>query len=271
MKKSVKTSAIIIFMLCLIFFTACSDSNAEMTAENSHILISEDVSANASSDHPERSSDEAAKKDSEESTKAVSKDKTSFNVLDKQTDTGNFKNFSYWAKDKKEIKIFAKASIENKDLRYAFYFRRKANKKWNPIGNEYSKRTTAGFTAADGVDYQVKVIIKDKNDKTVSKKLNIDGKFSKLTNKTKIKDGNLKLGKSLKIAAKCEGGKGPYTYAYYFKRKDNKKWNSIGEEFTDNTEAKFKPAAATEYQVRVVITDSNGQAAVKKFDVNAVK
>ena len=33
----------------------------------------------------------------------------------------------------------------------------------------------------------------------------------------------------------------------------------------------FTPAAATEYQVRVVITDSNGQAAVKKFDVNAVK
>ena len=95
--------------------------------------------------------------------------------------------------------------------------------------------------------------------------------FYKITNNKKIKDGDLKLGKSLKIAAKCEGGKGPYTYAYYFKRKDNKKWNSIGEEFTDNTEAKFKPAAATEYQVRVVITDSNGQAAVKKFDVNAVK
>ncbi len=256
-----RITAALLTAFTVLSFSACNDVSDNGKSEDADTVSYEISKAG-----------EVSKESRIESSTASSQtsSKTESSKTDTKEGKADFENISYWAKKDKDIKITAKASVENSELKYAFYFKRASNKKWNPIGEEYSGRRTASFTAKDDVDYQVKVVIRDKDKNTVGKVFKIDSKFSVLENRSKIGKTEVKKGGSLKIAARGEGGTEPYTYAYYFKHKDNERWVKIGTEFTENNSAKFKPTSADDYQLRVVVKDNNGQAAVKKFDVKVV-
>ena len=70
-------------------------------------------------------------------------------------------------------------------------------------------------------------------------------------------------GMRVTIKGNARGGKEPYTYAYYYKRSVNTKWNRTGAEYSEATSAGFTPIAAADYDIKVIVRDANGKTAEK--------
>ena len=80
-----------------------------------------------------------------------------------------------------------------------------------------------------------------------------------LENTSEIVDDYLTVGKAVTINGSAKGGSGEYTYSYYFKRAKNDTWKILGgQENTTATSVRFKPTEETIYDVRVIVTDSEG-------------
>ena len=61
------------------------------------------------------------------------------------------------------------------------------------------------------------------------------------------------------------------TYAFYFKRSVNSRWNRIGTEFGTKTYGITVPKAAADYDMKVIVKDSAGNTAEKIFRVTVVE
>ena len=72
------------------------------------------------------------------------------------------------------------------------------------------------------------------------------------------------------MIGKAVGGKGSFTYAFYFKRTTNTNWKNIGDKFTTTASARFKPTATGTYDIRIDVKDNTGTI-VKKFFTATVK
>ena len=92
-----------------------------------------------------------------------------------------------------------------------------------------------------------------------------------LVNGTSINSDTVQVGDKVRIAASASGGSGGYTYAYYFKRKVNTAWKTLGTEFGTNSSVTFTPTSEAEYDVKVIVKDSAGSTAEKCFSVKAVE
>ena len=84
--------------------------------------------------------------------------------------------------------------------------------------------------------------------------------YEPLQNDSTTEKSEYNLGEEIVIKGAASGGSGEYTYSYYFKRSANKNWKLIGEENTTETTASFTPKADAFYDVKVVVTDSNGES-----------
>ncbi len=247
-------------LLCLLTTAACNQA-----AEDTAPAVMSTPSA-AESASPSTAS--AAQK---QESKQQSKQQSTVSAADKeQQQTAAFQNLSYWTKTDTGIKIFAKASVEDKAMQYAFFFRRTTNKKWNTIGTPYSSRSTASLTLKDGVKYEIKVQIKNSSGHVEPVSFEVDNTIPLLENRTKIKYDIVETGSSTKITAKAAGGVEPYTYAFYFKRASNQRWNKLGTEFDVKNSAKFKPSSADRYQLRIIVRDHSGQAAIKEMYITSI-
>ena len=153
---------------------------------------------------------------------------------------------------------------------YAFYYKRSVNTKWNKIGTEFGTATTASFKVPSVADFDFRVIAKDSTGATAEKifTVNVD---DSVVNESFILTDKAQIGDDVKISGAASGGKGPYVYAFYFKRSVNKKWNKIGTEFGKATHATLVPTAAAEYDVKVIAKDSTGATSEKTFKVTAVE
>ncbi len=81
----------------------------------------------------------------------------------------------------------------------------------------------------------------------------------------------LTVGNKIIVNASAEGGVGPYTYAYYYKRSVNTSWNTFGEKgFNSTTTASFTPTSAADFDVKVIAKDSDGMQAEKMFKVSMI-
>ena len=94
---------------------------------------------------------------------------------------------------------------------------------------------------------------------------------SDLKNNSKISTTNLTLGKKLIITGAAEKGTDPYTYAYYYKRTANTKWNKIGTEFGTAETATLKPVSAGDFDIKVIVKDAKGNTAEKTFKVSVTQ
>ena len=99
----------------------------------------------------------------------------------------------------------------------------------------------------------------------------INKEVSNLTNTSWVNAEKVQIGDDIRVTGGAEGGSGGYTYAYYFKRSVNTKWNKIGTEFGTASYAITIPKAATDYDMKVVVKDSEGNTAEKIFKVTAVE
>ena len=91
-----------------------------------------------------------------------------------------------------------------------------------------------------------------------------------LVNDSYVENSSVAPGKSIKIIGAAKGGTAPYTFAYYFKKTVNTKWNKLGTEFGTATSAKFTPTSAGAYDIKVIVKDADGKEAEKLLTAESV-
>ena len=84
-----------------------------------------------------------------------------------------------------------------------------------------------------------------------------------LQNISTIYSNIVELGDTINITGAAVGGKAPYSYVYYFKKGSQNIWTRKTGVTTSDTYVTIKPSAATNYSVRIVITDTAGTEAEK--------
>ena len=170
----------------------------------------------------------------------------------------------------KKLTITGAAEKGTAPYTYAYYYKRSSNSKWNVIGTEFSSATTATFKPASAADYDIKVIVRDAKGDTAEKTFRITV-VPALTNNSWINAEKVQIGDDIRVTGGAEGGAGGYTYAFYFKRSANSKWNKIGTEFGTKTYGITVPKAAADYDMKVIVKDSAGTTAEKIFTVTVVE
>ena len=152
--------------------------------------------------------------------------------------------------------------------KYAYYFKRASNSKWNTIGTEFGSKTTATLTPTVSEDYNVRVAVKDSRGVTLTNTYTIYGE-KELENRSGISAVDVIAGKKVTATAAAAYGTAPYTYTFKFKRTTNTKWNIIGQENGTSTTASITTSAAdVSYDVKVIVKDSKGATAEKNWVVN---
>ena len=87
---------------------------------------------------------------------------------------------------------------------------------------------------------------------------------SNLQNLSGISADTITLGNTITASAKAVGGKGGYTYAFYYKRKSQTKWTAK-QNFQENNSVSIKPLCAAEYDVCIKVRDCSGMTEKKYF------
>ena len=139
---------------------------------------------------------------------------------------------------------------------YEYYFRRSTNTKWNTLNP-----SKPAFTPTSAADYEVKVVVTDAQGNTAVKIMEVTA-AGVLTNTSSVSSASVTAGQTVKVTGSAEGGFGPYTYEYYFKRSTNTKWNTL-----KTSNPSFTPTAAADYDIKVIATDSIGTQSVKTLQV----
>ena len=172
-----------------------------------------------------------------------------------------------------DFRIYAKRTGGKAPYYYTYLFKRAGNTKWNKIGTEWGTKASATLAPTSAATFDIRVLIKDSSGRVATKSFQAtatgSGTVTALTNKSSVKSTTVTAGTKVSITGAASGGTSPYTYAYYYKRSTNTKWNKIGTEFGTATSASFTPASAATFDVKVIVKDSTGKTAEKKFTVKA--
>ncbi len=163
-----------------------------------------------------------------------------------------------------KVRIAGSANSGAGGYKFAYYYKRSTNTKWNLLGTEFGTDSSVAFSPTTEATYDVKVIVKDNKSATVEKLFTVKAvKTLALTNVSVVSRTEVKLGTAIPMIGKAVGGKGPFTYAFYFKRSYNNKWNVLGKEFSSTASARLKPTAAGSYNIKIVVKDSTGKTVTK--------
>lgn len=171
-----------------------------------------------------------------------------------------------------DIRLTGAASGGTGSYRYAFYFKRSSNSKWNKMGTEFGTKSYAVLVPTAAASYDLKVIVKDSAGNTAEKTFTaVSYESLPLTNISTISTGTtVSVGKTITIAGRTIGGTKPCTFEFYFKRSANSKWNKLSYGSAGMTYAKFTPTAAASYDLKCVATDSTGTVSVKTYTITSV-
>ncbi len=121
----------------------------------------------------------------------------------------------------------------------------------------------------------IKCIITDSKGKTAesSKNFTAEGEdtpvpppipVDELTNSSKISATSITLGKSVTLTGAASGGTSPYQYAFFAKKSSTTSYTTV-QGYSSTTTATFTPSAATTYDVRIKVKDSDGTVKTKDF------
>ena len=168
----------------------------------------------------------------------------------------------------KSLTITGKGSGGTGTYTYSAYYKRKTATVWSKI-RDYSTNPTITMKPAAATDYDIRVKVKDSAGSVVNKDFTISVTKA-LANNSTISAKSVTLGKSLTITGKGSGGTGTYTYSAYYKRKTATVWSKI-RDYSTNPTITMKPAAATDYDIRVKVKDSTGSVVNKDFTISCYK
>ena len=135
--------------------------------------------------------------------------------------------------------------------------------KINSNGNQ------AVITPEESGSYTVIVTATDKygNKATDQTRIVVD-ETSELFNTSTISSDNIPLGSVVRLNGSCTGGSAPYKYDFYYKKSRNSTWLKIS---TDETSCSLTPTSATNYDIRIVVTDRRNTEVEKTFKVKVEK
>ena len=156
---------------------------------------------------------------------------------------------------------------------YAFYYKKASDTDWNTAGTEFGAADNASFIPDTAAVYDVRVVVKDSVSQTSEKLFKVTAAakvVNQLRNTSVINSNIVQIGDKVRVSASANGGTAPYTYAYYYKRTNNTRWNKLGTEFGTNSSVAFAPTAEASYDVKVIVKDSAGNTAEKLFTVDVV-
>lgn len=151
--------------------------------------------------------------------------------------------------------------------RYLFRYKKNSDADFVQLGDTFSKKNTATFYPHIAGSYTAEVQVKDADGNIAVKTLAMKATPSTydFENTSKLNKSTISVGDYFKMNAVKSGGKAPYTYTFMFKRAGNTKWNIIGTEWGEKTNATLTPTAEADYDMRVLIKDATGRVATKSF------
>ncbi len=164
------------------------------------------------------------------------------------------------------VKIDASAENGTEPYTFEYFYKRSANTKWNTLKKP-------SFTPTAVAEYDIKVIATDaageKSEKIL--KLNVIEEKDPLKNEAWLNSETVQIGDDIRATGAATGGKAPYSYAFYFKRSTNTKWNLSGEEFGKTSYITVVPKTAAEYDIKVIVKDADGKTDTKILKAKAVE
>ncbi len=165
-----------------------------------------------------------------------------------------------------KVRISASANGGSGDYKYAYYYKRSSNNTWKILGTEFGTNASVAFAPTAEADFDIKVIVRDSSGNETEKLFSVTAvKTLELTNVSVVGREKINLGTAIPMIGKAVGGKGPFTYAFYFKRSANTNWKLLGEKFTSTASARFRPTATGTYDIRIIVKDSTGKNVTKLY------
>lgn len=166
----------------------------------------------------------------------------------------------------KKITINGKAASDDaQSVRYSYYYKRSRNTKWNSLGTVGTDAAMMTFKPSAADSYDIKVIASDSSGAEADKIFKLQ--VYDLVNTSGVVTKTPTAGKYVTIQGAADGGTEPYTYTYYYKRSANSRWIQISTDAETAEQARFKPQAAADYDLKVVVTDQNGLQAEKVLSI----
>ena len=153
---------------------------------------------------------------------------------------------------------------------YKFYYR-KGNNDWTEFKETSitENGTKARLVPGAAATYNVKVVVTDERG-TSDEKIFSVSVTNPLVNESTVDKTDCYNGDAVTVTGKASGGAAPYTYQFYYKKASTDNWTLFKDAniSSDGTVAKFYPGVATKYNIKVIVTDKNGNTEEKPFEIN---
>ena len=167
-----------------------------------------------------------------------------------------------------DITVNVKLSDDNLNCKYLIKYKKKDADKWTVL-QDYTTNKSVTFIPDEKSDYNMVVYAKDENGFIFSKSLSFKV-TDEISNTSYLSTDTIYQGKSVAVNTKAENGNGKYTYAVFYKKKDESKWNTA-QDFSRNTYISITPRFAGEYEILVKAKDRKGYIDEKILTVNVIE
>ena len=94
---------------------------------------------------------------------------------------------------------------------------------------------------------------------------------AELENTSSVDNEAVPAGSKVTITGSAKGGSPDYTYAYFYKLSTKNSWNKISDGFVSDTSQTLKLGKPGEFELRVIVKDSDGRTDEKRFVVSCIE
>ena len=165
------------------------------------------------------------------------------------------------------ITINCAAENGSGSYKYSVFYKLTTSKTWKTLIQDTTK-TTLYFTPPTAVSYDISVKAADTLG-SVSKKYFTVSALSKLRNTSYADSEIIDFGEKITVHASAEGGKAPYTFAYYYKISTSTNWGRISD-YTSTATLVLTPKYANGYDIQVYAKDADGNIESKIITVGVI-
>ena len=160
------------------------------------------------------------------------------------------------------VTLTGKASGGTSPYTYKFEAKESADTGYTLLQN-FTTTAAKTWTPKRTGTYSVRITVKDKTGKTVSKTLTLTVKAA-LTNNSTLSESSITKGGSVKMTAKASGGTGPYTYKFEAKESIDTSYTLL-QDFTTTAAKTWTPKRTGTYSVQITVKDSTGKIAAETY------